>query len=218
MTNYDGHRLCGVEDTLGAGESMCRWPAPNPTWAIIADIPGLARESFKQAAVAAWARWSAVCGIVPRMVEAENQANVLIGIQTIGPGGVLADSELPCGATMQTQLRQRYDSAEDWVVSDNPPSNKIDLVRVMCHEIGHVIGIPHIGTGNLMAPTYSRTVNKPVAGDIAEAVARYGLPVPVAQPIPTPSVPAGELREILAYLENASGVLFIRRNGIVRPL
>lgn len=217
MTNYDGAKLCGVSNTEAVAVQMCRWPRPDVTWAIVSDIPGLDRASFMKAAVESWKRWSDVCGIQPRMVEAANQANVIIGIQTIGPGGVLADSEIPCGASMQTQLRQRYDSAEDWVISDNPPSNKIDLVRVMTHEIGHVIGIYHIGSGNLMAPTYSTRINKPVAGDIAEAVARYGLPAPVAPVDPTPPIPGGDYQEIAALLQKGND-LFIRRNGVVRPL
>lgn len=210
--NYDGVNLCGTDDTAAAAGAMCKWPSLNVTWTIVADLPGFARESFKNAAALAWLWWSEVCGIRPSYVDSPQFANVLMGVQTIGPGNVLADSELPCGVTMNSQLRQRYDTAEAWVVSENPPPNRIDLVRVICHELGHVIGIPHIGTGNLMAPVYSLAIRKPVSGDIAEAVARYGLPTS-----PPPAPPPGDFTEILAYLEKG-GQLFIRRNGVVRPL
>ena len=53
-------------------------------------------------------------------------------------------------------------------------------------ELGHAIGISHIGPGNLMAPTYSSTINKPQSGDIQEAIARYGPPrVQPSEPDPT---------------------------------
>ncbi|NIQ12984.1 MAG: matrixin family metalloprotease, partial [Candidatus Dadabacteria bacterium] len=83
-------------------------------------------------------------------------------------------------------LEQKYDTTENWVVLNHPPSNRIDIVRVACHEIGHVIGIPHIGAGNLMAPHYSQQIRDPQAGDISEAVSRYGRPLPTPEPEPTP--------------------------------
>ena len=186
--DYDGQILCGADTTQAASGELCKWPALDVLWTTIADLPGFGQDSFRQAAETAWGFWSSVCGIRPKYTTDPAQANILIGLQTIGPGGVLADSELPCGfTTMSQKCRQRYDTAEAWVVAENPPPNRVDLVRVMCHELGHAIGIPHIGTGNLMAPVYSGAIRRPTSGDIAEAVARYGLPSPVGPgPIPEP--------------------------------
>ena len=215
MTNYDGIKLCGVEDTLGVGE-MCRWPSPDISWGIKADLPGFARDAFQEAIKTALDWWAAVCGVRPRFASS-GFANIQVGIQTIGPGGVLADSGLPCGMSMSGSVAQRYDTAEAWVVAENPPGNRIDLVRVACHELGHAIGIPHIGNGNLMAPVYSVSIRRPQSGDIAEAVARYGLPRPSEPtPAPVPPTPASEaFKELAAILQDRDGKLIFRINGKV---
>jgi hypothetical protein len=212
MTDYDGQVLCGVDDRLGAFGQMCKWPAPDITWSIVGNLPGIEPDSFRRVCGLAWDAWAKVCGIRPRFVE--GPSNLSIGLQTIGPGNVLADCELPCGATMQSRLRMRIDTAEAWVISDNPPNNRVDLLRVLIHELGHGIGIPHIGTGNLMAPIYSARIGRPQSGDISEGVSRYGLANPNP---PQPPLPPGEYREILAVLEKG-GAVFVRKNGVISPL
>jgi hypothetical protein len=110
-----------------------------------------------------------------------------------GRNGILAQSELPIGFTPQftRQISQLYDTGENWTLSGNPPANRIDLGRVMCHELGHAIGIGHITDGNLMAPMYSTQIALPRNGDVTEARARYGSPAPVSPPPPPP--PGGSL-------------------------
>lgn len=196
----DNLRLCAVPDALGA-ETVCRWPNPRVTWCLTELLPGISYEDMRDAYALAWSRWAEACGLVPVYSTQARTANVLVGVGRIdGPMGVLAWSELPCGGP--TQLTQRYDDGEPWVISDSPPANRIDLLRVACHEIGHVIGLPHIESGNLLQPTYSRAIRAPQSGDIREAVRRYGpaptlepkpkpTPAPAPEPKPTPFPPSG---------------------------
>lgn len=204
--NYDGQRLCNVDDQLGLGENRCRWPSPDITWSVQADLPPFPRSSFVAAIEQAWSYWSSICGIRPRMTT--GQANVEIGIQTIGPGGVLADCQLPCAVNMGQRCQMRVDTAEAWIIAENPPGNRVDLVRVLCHELGHGLGCPHLSGANLMAPTYSATIRRPQRDDIAWMVGTYGLPS--APPVPpSPADPAG-LRQVGIILVDTNGVITLK--------
>ena len=71
------------------------------------------------------------------------------------------------------------------MIAENPPPGKLDLARVACHELGHLLGMDHIsGPVALLNPTYNPNVRKPQAADIAQVVSRYGRPV--QEPAPTP--------------------------------
>lgn len=206
MINYDGIALCGVTEQAGLGEQMPKWPSLDVTWGIAAGLPGFAADSFRSAATEAFARLSRVCGVRPRFIADASSANIILGIQTIGPGGVLADCEIPTMRSMQQQCRMRIDTAEAWCISDNPPPNKIDLVRVIAHEASHGLGVFHIGSGNLMAPTYSARIKEPQAGDIAELVARYG--IPTAQPTPVdPPASDDDWAALAALLEQGARIV-----------
>lgn len=198
--SYDGIALCGVTKQANFGGQRLRWPSPDVTWGIVAGLPGFAIDSFHRAIAEGWGRWSRVCGIRPQFVEDPSRANIVVGLQTIGPGGVLADCELPVQQSMRQRCRMRIDTAEAWCISDNPPPNKIDLVRVVCHELGHGLGMDHIGGGNLMAPTYSTRIKDPQRDDVAEMVARYGLPTAQPAPAPTPSPAGDDFAAVMAEL------------------
>lgn len=205
--NYDGVRLCGVADHLGDVSS--RWPIKDVTV-----YAGGKIGEVNMADAIEWAikQWNAVCGIRLTMSTNPNTANILVRTAQIdGRGKILAQSGLPVGYTpnFMPQIPQEYDPAEDFVLSLNPPVNKIDLGRTSCHELGHALGCGHISMGNLMAPIYSTTIYTPQNGDIMEMRARYGDPIPVSPPsaqppIPTvpalPGVPGGEL-----ILQDAKG-------------
>lgn len=204
--NYDGIQLCGVTTAANFGGQRIRWPQPDVSWGIAAGLPGFAADSFRAAIAEGFARWSRVCGVLPKFVEDAGRANIVVGLQTIGPGGVLADCELPVQQSMSQRCRMRIDTAEAWCISDNPPPNKIDLVRTVCHELGHGLGLDHLGGGNLMAPTYSTQIKDPQAGDIAEMVARYGLPI--AQPTPTdPPATADDWAALVSLLEQGARIV-----------
>lgn len=185
--NFDGQVICGFV-AMSAGP-QCKWKTNQITWTIIGQLPGISSEDLFSAYKEAWSYWERVCNLKATYVE--NDAMVLMGTGKIdSEGQVLAWSEMPCGNTKKVE--QKYDTSERWIISVSPPNNKIDLVRVACHEIGHALGIPHIANGNLMQPQYDIRIRMPQRGDIVEAIERYGKFVPAPEPTPPPDVPTPE--------------------------
>jgi hypothetical protein len=172
-------RFCSLPDVMPLGATLCKWPSKTITWSVLQSLPNV---PMVEAATEAMKRIAAVCGVTHVYQPNNPSAMIVLGTRRIdGTFGVLAESELPCGGVRQ--CRQWYDTGEQWAVFDGPGSgNRIDIVRVMTHELCHAHGMNHIGAGNLMAPTYSQSVIKPQDGDIQELQARYGPPVPQGPP------------------------------------
>ncbi len=182
-------RFCGHPDVMAVSEDLAAWPSPEIRYYVTnpAGFPGLSRDQVRAAFAWAWDRWAAVCGIAPEEVGDPAKAHVVIECARIDRAGqVLAWSELADGTARQKA--QRYDSSEAWasVPDATVPRQKIDLNRVACHEIGHVLGLPHIASGNLLQPLYDPSIWAPRAGDVREAQARYGPPLRPAAPPPEP--------------------------------
>lgn len=204
MISYDGLSVCRVSGLENLGEAN-RWPRSHaaPTrlsWQVVSDLPGIARDAFRTAVAEACLRWSGVCGL--EFFEGSgSDANLLVTTQREGPGGVLADCELPYpGIDSRASLKLRVDEADAWAIADNPPPNRVGLVHVLTHEIGHGVGLGHGPQGCLMAPTYSPRVNRPQSWDVVEARARYGdravvsVAPPQGPPIGVPPEGAGRRR------------------------
>jgi hypothetical protein len=219
--DHDGQLICAVPaDVLAIAEAQtCRWPMKRITWTVTGRLPGLSDQELIDAYAEAWKSWAAICDIQPEYTTNARTANVLMGSGRIdGPSGTLAWSELPCSAGSSSTLQQKYDTGENWIVAANPRGG-IDIVRVAAHEVGHVLGLPHIASGNLLQPMYSTSIRRPQAGDIAEAVRRYGRPIasPTPTPTPTPTPPAnggGGGLTMTAILNVLKGMLPIARTVV----
>lgn len=166
-------RRCGLPDfNFSAGDKVCKWPHKNITYFPDIKLPGISDSQAAQAYEIAFSQWAAVCDIAPERAASAKLANILarsgtgknVGLDN--RGGTLAWSELPCDVTANIQLDQMFDESEDWSFNM--------AVAVICHELGHALGLPHLANGNLMAPYYDPNVTEPQVGDIREIVEIYG--------------------------------------------
>lgn len=166
-------RRCGLPDfNLTAKDTPCKWPHKQISYYTTLNLPGVTETQAAKAFDIAFSQWAEVCNIEPIRVDDANLANIYSqsgrgkGVHLDDIGGTLAWSELPCGVTEHMQLSQMYDEAEDWSFNM--------AVAVMCHELGHALGLPHLNKGNLMAPYYDPNVSTPQKGDVEEIVKLYG--------------------------------------------
>lgn len=178
INDVTAHRLnrrrCGLPDfgfTSPDGKP-CKWPMSRITYYHNIKMPGITDQQVQEAYDIAFSQWAEVCDIEPVRVEKPDRANIYARSGTgkkhnlDNRGGTLGWSELPCGVAENVQLDQMFDEAEDWSFNM--------AIAVICHELGHALGLPHLNNGNLMAPYYDPNVTAPQKGDIEEIVKLYG--------------------------------------------
>lgn len=178
VNDETAHRLsrrrCGLPDfgLTDPNGKPCKWPMKKITYYHDIHMPGVSQAQVMEAYDIAFSQWAEVCDIEPTRVEAVDKANIYARSGTgkkhhlDSRGGTLAWSELPCGVAENIQLDQMYDEAEPWTFNM--------AIAVMCHELGHALGLGHLNAGNLMAPYYDPNVSAPQKGDVEEIVKLYG--------------------------------------------
>lgn len=171
--HWISRRRCGLPDFgLTARGRACKWPMKEISYYHEITMPGMTSAQVSEAYDVAFSQWAEICDIEPQRVASAEQANIYAksgvgrACNLDGRGGTLAWSELPCGVSPNVQLDQMFDEAEPWSFNM--------AVAVICHELGHALGLGHLNAGNLMAPYYDPNLTTPQKGDIDEMVKLYG--------------------------------------------
>ncbi|NDD52618.1 hypothetical protein EBZ39_01850 [bacterium] len=167
-------RRCGLPDfnITAAGGKPCKWPMSKILYYHEIKMPGITDAQVRDAYDIAFSQWAEVCNIEPERATSASTANIYARSGTgranglDDRGGTLAWSELPCDVAENVQLDQMFDEAEPWSFNM--------AVAVICHELGHALGLPHLNNGNLMAPYYDPNITSPQKGDVEEIVKLYG--------------------------------------------
>src|SRR5262245_4742528 len=157
--------FCGVS-TLAALAPE-KWNKQRLTYWVKGSLPNVSSGTFESTARDSFAAWSAVVPLDFRAAKSGETPDIVIDARRIdGRFGVLAESQLPNGS--DRQLMQWYDTSESFVVSATPGGNEIDLLAVMIHEIGHVLGLDHAprNSPDIMAPTYKVGLRSLQPGDV----------------------------------------------------
>lgn len=177
-------RFCGHPDVMPVGETLRKWPTSALTWAVLNTVPGLGVAEFKEAASLAWGYWMEAAPALELAYTANvKTASIVMDTGRIdGPGNTLAWSQLPGRGVRQVE--QKYDTGEKWGAFEGLRRGQTDLVRVLCHEGGHALGLDHGPAGCLMQPTVSE-VRRPRGWDVEEILRRY----PGIKPVPAPEPP-----------------------------
>jgi hypothetical protein len=195
IAELEAPRFCGCPDTLPATAGAAALPPAAATFVFESGgrpLQGISDEQARAAVLQAAGLWTAeLPGLTLREAGAGERPDLLITTDypSDGPGGVLADCQLP-GPRPQ---RMRLDRATPYVIQLGPmPRGVIDLLRVVAHEYGHFRGLNHLGRG-LMAPTVSATVDRPTPEDVAALARLYPGALRPAAPLPpvAPPVPRG---------------------------
>ncbi len=176
--------FCAQRGQFGDGAITYKLANQRPLFYVQNTPPNIARDPFIAACLEAFGRWSAVCDVRFAPTNDQNAAQfVIFTHQFDGPSGILADCEFPSPGLRPQSIR--IDPTERWQITDNPSPGYISLLAVLCHEMGHGLGLQHFPSGpppELMEPVLSSIV-RPQVTESAYAAKLYG------QPQATPGTP-----------------------------
>jgi hypothetical protein len=171
--------FCRNSEQFGDGSPIYLLPTKRPTWWLQNDLPWMSHGELQEVIQKALDAWSAVCDVKGTMAPNAQSASFLITVASLdGPGGVLADMQLPSPGLRQQ--RMRIDIAEQAL--------KHRLPAIITHEFGHAFALQHFPVSpppELMEPRISN-IDLPQPTEAALMAKWYGLP---QSPSPDPGLP-----------------------------
>ena len=196
-------RVCGVPDQLGVGQ-ICKWPDPRIGHALMQALDGH-EEDQRRIDRLVFAHVAQHCGADVVEVEQAYLARIRTFTHDFrdGPGGVLADCELPCSMSVLA-VAMRIDVQGEWNFTWPWDGRGLPYFLVKLHELLHGLGLPHAPAG--VVAVMAAMLNTRLVGlqpwDIEQLQVRYPkVVVPLPAPLPTPSpVPEGGAMEFILKL------------------
>ena len=114
----------------------------------------------------AFQRWETVADITLKEITNVEQSDIVLLVGDIGPGAV----------AYPPFVDEKCQAIAGQVIFDIPTRNSCDrFMNLALHEIGHVLGLGHVGSDNVMNPDWDDTVTELQPGDIAGIQSIYGV-------------------------------------------
>lgn len=169
------------EPPASLGGAINRWGKRRLAIEVRGSLGRVRDDVFRDRVLTGARRWSEVANLAFDLVT-EGGDLILDTGRIDGPGRTLAFFQLPPNDGFLGKLAGTADDDERW-------EEQIPIADVICHELGHALGLGHTNVRRqLMNPMLS-DISTPQAGwDVPQVQARYGRPTAPPQP-PSPPVP-----------------------------
>jgi len=179
----DNRCFCAVEDKDHDNAAILRnkWDRKHFRYYIADRDDDLEKEVWDNEFRFAFNAWSKVTPLLFEQVGSEDEFDLIISVggrrrERFGrSGGVLAWAQMPPTRKFDGILLTKFDTAENWILPDSE-ENGIILRAVACHEIGHLLGLPHSKVEEALMYPYINNALKPQKDDIKKIQRLYGKP------------------------------------------
>ena len=168
---------CGVPDPVGPSSlrtDNVGWGRRSISLSIDAEMPGYDNDLVRQRITQACSIWEHAGDLDLGIVAAGGDIRLSFGRHRHGDGfpfdgiaGELAHAFFPDYQPRHFAGQVHFDMSENWSMTENCPDQAKDFLSVAIHEIGHALGIDHVGIrGSVMFANYQGVQRNLYAYDI----------------------------------------------------
>jgi Matrixin len=147
------HPRCGVPDPVGPRalrSGTGGWPTTALTFAFENELEEFEPDRVRAVMLTAFDTWSNVSSLHFNEVAEGANISIRFGPQEHGDDFPFDSTELahaffPDHRPKSLAGQVHFDTSEDWSIDEFCPEDAKDLLSVAIHEIGHAIGLDHVG-------------------------------------------------------------------------